>query len=115
MSYTDYFTLLASAPSFVETKVRASQICSTLVRWADGKQLTIAPQKSSVTLFASATHQSRLQTQVRIGDGVALSNRTPKILGVTLDTNFIFVLHARKCVEQTSRALNSMKALAGLN
>ena len=43
--------LLASAPSIVEAEARANQLCSTLVKWADGKQLAIATQKSSVTLF----------------------------------------------------------------
>ena len=41
-SYTDDFTLLASAPSIVESEMRANQLCSTLVRLADGKQLAIA-------------------------------------------------------------------------
>ena len=66
-SYADDFTLLASAPSIVEAKARANQLCTILVRWADAKQQAIAPQKSSVTLFTSDTHQSRFHPQVRIG------------------------------------------------
>ena len=85
------------------------------MRWADGRQLTIALQKSSVTLFNSDTHQSRLHPQMRIGDAVAPLNRTPKILGVTLDTHFTFAPHARDCVERASRALKVMKATAGSN
>ena len=50
-----------------------------------------------------------LHPQVRIGD----FNRTPKILGVTLDTHFTFGPHSRDCVELASRALNFMKVLAG--
>ena len=49
-SYADDFTLLASAPSIEESEAWAIQLCSTLVRWADGKQMAIAPQKSSVAL-----------------------------------------------------------------
>ena len=52
-SYADDFTLLPSAPSIVEAEARANQPCSSLVRWAEGKQLAIAPLKSSVTLFTS--------------------------------------------------------------
>ena len=85
-SYADNFTLLASAPSIVEAKARANKLRAILVRWADGKQLAIATQKSSVTLFTSDTHQSQLHPQVRIGEAVALLNRTPKILSVTLDS-----------------------------
>ena len=113
MSYADAFTLLASTPSIVEAEARANQLCAILLRWADGKQLAIAPQKSSVTLFTFDTHQSRLHPQVRIGDAVAQLNKSPKILGVTLDTYFTFGPHTRDCVERASRALNVMKALAG--
>ena len=112
-SYADDFTLLASAPSIVEAEARANQLCTILVRWADDKKLAIAPQKSRVTLFTSDTHQSQLHPQVRISDAVAPLNRTPKILGVTLDTHFTLDSHARDCVERASRALNVMKALAG--
>ena len=112
--------------SIVEAEARANQFCSTgpprhrftpssLVRWADGKQLAIAPQKSSVTLFTSDTHQTRLHPQVRIGDVVAPLNRTPKILGVHRDTHFTFGPHVCDCVERSSSALNVVKALAGLN
>ena len=112
-SYSDDFTLLASASSIVEAEARDNQLCSILMRWEDGKQLAIAPQKSSVSLITSGTHQSRVHPQVRIGDAMAPLNRTPKILGVTLDTNCTFSPHARNCVGWASRALNVMKALAG--
>ena len=98
-SYADNFTLLAYAPSILEAEARANQLCSSLVRWTDGKQLAIAPQKSRVTMFTSHTLQSRLHPQVRI----------LKILGVTLDIHFTFGSHARDCVERASRALNVMK------
>ena len=58
------------------------------------------------TLFTLDTHQSRLQPQVQIGDAVAPMNRTPKILGVTLDTHYTIGPHARDCVERASRALS---------
>ena len=114
-SYSDDFTLLASAPDIMEAKARANQLLSFLVRRADGKQLTIAPQKSSVTLFTSDTHQSRLHPQVRIGDAVAPLKQTSKIMGVMLDTHFTFGFHIRDFVERASRALNVMKTLAGSN
>ena len=112
-SFADDFTLVASAPSIVEAEARANRLCSLLVRWADGKQLPIASQESSVTLLTSDTHQSRLHPQVRIGDAVAPQNRTPKILAVTLDSHFTFGPHTRDCIERAPRALNVMKDLAG--
>ena len=65
------FMLMASAPSIVEDEARANQLCSILVRWADGKQ-------PAITLLH------------RIGNGVVPLNKTPKVLGITLDTHFTF-------------------------
>ena len=89
-SYTDDFTLLASTLLPASRKSRQGQTNYVLLLW--GWQMAsnwpfIAPQKSSGILFASDTHQSRLHPQVRIVDAVA-PLRTPKIIGVTLDTYF---------------------------
>ena len=92
-----------------------NQLCSSLVRWADGKQLAIATQKSGVTLFTSDTHLSDSSFKCESVTGWPPWNRTPKILGVTLNTHFTFAPHARDCVEQASRALNVIKALAESN
>ena len=95
-SYADDFTLLASASSIVEAKPWAN----LLQRWAEGKQLPIACQKSSVMLFSSDTLQSWLHLQVQIRDEMTPLNRTPKILGITLDYGHPFYLgpsHPRLC------------------
>ena len=89
-SYADDFPLLSSTPSIVEAEAKANELCSSLVRWTDGMQLTIVPPKYSVTLFTSDNHQSQLHRQMRIDDAVAPLNRTPKILVITLDTYFTF-------------------------
>ena len=75
-SYADDFTLLASDNSIVWAEMRANQPCSSLVRWAVGKQQAIAPQISNVTPFTLDIHQFRLHPQLVIGDGVATLNRT---------------------------------------
>ena len=112
-SYADDFKLLAFAPSIVEANARANQLCSTLMRWTEGKELAIYPQKSSVTLFTSDTHQSWFHPQVYISDEVVPLNRTPKILGVTHDTHFTFGPRTHDCVERASMALNVMKPSLG--
>ena len=111
-SYADDFALLASAPSIVEAEVRANQLCTILVSWADGKQLAIAPKKSSVTLFTldPPVPTPPSSANRRRSDSV---EQIPKILGVTLDPHFTFGPLTRDCVEWASRALNIMKALAG--
>ena len=50
---------------------------------------------------------------VQIRDELALLDNTSKILGVMLDTHFTFNPQVRDCVEQASKALKVVKALAG--
>ena len=72
-----------------------------------------APQKYSMTSFPTDTPQSWLHQQLRIVDEVTPWNRTPKILGVKLDTHFTFGPHVRDCVKRALSAFNAViKALA---
>ena len=66
---------------------------------------------NSIARLPAKCSRSHKCTSVMIK--LALLNRTPKILRVTLDNPFNFDLHARDCVERISRALNVMKALTG--
>ena len=68
ISYANDFLLLDSAPSIVEAEARVNQLYSTLVRWVNGKQLAIAPQKSSMTLLIMDIHQSWRHPQVQTND-----------------------------------------------
>ena len=52
-SCIDDFTLLAFVSCIVEAETRPNQLPTTLLRWANGKQLDIARQKISVTLLPS--------------------------------------------------------------
>ena len=88
---------------------------TTLVEWAQRKELSIAPHKSSVTLFTPDTHQSHLHPKVKIGDDVIPLNRTPKILGVTWDTRLTFAAHARDISARSASSLRISKLLAGTN
>ena len=111
-SYSDKFTLLASAPSIVEAEARAN--CAPF--WFCGLMVSIwplAPWNPAWPCSHPIPTSPDCHPQVQIGNAVALLNRTIKILDVTLDIHFTFGPHARDCVEQASRALNVTKALAG--
>ena len=110
--------LLLPAISIQEAEEKANLPCTTLVRWADGMQLAIAPQKSSMNRLTSNTHLSWLHSQVRIGirGGPAEQNakNADRALRWTVDTQFTFGPHTRDCIERASRALNVIKALADM-
>ena len=78
LSDADDLMFLASAHGFLKTETRANQLSTPLVRLANGKQLTIAPQKFSVTLFTSVSHKSWLHSLVQFFDKMAPLNRTKK-------------------------------------
>ena len=88
-------------------------LMTSLADWTDSKELVIAPQKSSVTLFTPDTHQSHYHPQVKIHDSLIPLDRSPKILGINWDTHLNFGAHARTTIERATRALGILKALAG--
>ena len=55
-SYANDFTLLAFAPCIMQAEAWMNLVCSTLVRWAEGRQLAVAPQKSSIRDLTSDTY-----------------------------------------------------------
>ena len=113
--YANNFTIMASSPKVDKTVEKANRLMTTVVEWAGRKELSIAPHKSSVTLFTPDTHQSQLHPKVKIGDDVIPLNRPPKILGVTWDTHLTFAAHARDIIARSASSLRISKALAGTN
>ena len=71
--------------------------------------LQVPAPKSSVTLFASDTHQSPCHL---IGTPLPLQ-RHHKLLSVTFDPQLIFHIYARVLKEQNAEHLKILKALAG--
>ena len=106
---------MASSPKVEEAVVKANRLITTLMEWRGSKELSIAPHKSSVTLFNPDTHQSHLHPKVKIGPDVIPLNLTPKILGVTWDANLTFASHARDIISRSASSLRISKALAGTN
>ena len=51
-SYADDFTIRASSPKVDEAVVKANRLMTTLVDWAGRKELSIAPNKSSLSLLS---------------------------------------------------------------
>ena len=114
-SYADDFTVMATSSSLLEAEAEVNQHLTTLVEWTVRKELSIAPEKSSVTLFTPDTHQSQYHPQVRIRDTLVPLDRSPKILGINWDTHLTFGPHARNTIERATRSLGVLKALSGTN
>ena len=104
---------LETSPDLRTLEERLSEDLRQISQWADLKKLKIAPAKSQVTLFTPDTHQSRYHPQVHINDTLVPLEKTPKILGVVLDTHFNFSSHAAYIATKVSSRLRILKALAG--
>ena len=85
-----------------------------MVEWAKRKQLSIAPEKSTITFFTpDKARQSRVHPQVFI-NGVAIPlDKTPKILGVRFDTHYNFSAHVMDVVKKTRSKYGILHGLAG--
>ena len=76
--------------------------------------LKVAPEKCSITLFTpDKARQSKTHPQV-IVDGVPIPlDKSPRILGVHLDTHFSFNQHAQKVAKNCRSKIRILSSLAG--
>ena len=70
MTLNDNITKMEIRQIAYKSDTRPNQNMSLLVVWADWKQLFIASQKSSVTLFPSDARKFWLLPQVRVADAI---------------------------------------------
>ena len=76
--------------------------------------LQIAPEKCSITFFTpDKSRQSKIHPQVSIARSAIPLDKTPRILGVRLDTHYTFSSHAMDVVRFCKNKLRTLRALAG--
>ena len=75
--------------------------------------LLISAPKSTVTHFTLETKQAKYHPDIKIAGSQLLLNRSPKILGVHLDTSLTFNVHSTQAATRHSNRNNVLKALAG--
>ena len=113
MSYADDVSVYTSGPVIEDLTVQLTEYLSEVADFFDRKNLLISASKSSVTLFTPQTAQANIHPQVQIRGDVLPLNRTPKILGVILDTMFCFGPHCKAAASRVQQRNAVMKALAG--
>ena len=88
----------------------------TLVRhrFLRENSLLISAAKSSVTLFTPDSAQVNTRPKIKIADSELPLVRSPKLLGVYLDTFFSFNKHCVQVANRVSKT-NVLKVLAGTN
>ena len=98
-----------------ELEHKVNTYLTEMSRFLQENSLLISAPKSSVTLFTPDPAQANTRPKIKIADSEIPLVRSPKLLGVYLDTFFSFNKHCVQVANRVSKRNNVLKALAGTN
>ena len=98
-----------------ELEHKVNTYLTEMSRFIRENSLLISAPKSSVTLLRPDPAQANTHPKVKIADSEIPLVRSPKLLGVYLDTFFSFNKHCVQVANRVSKRNNVLKALAGTN
>lgn len=113
ISYADDFTLIASGKKIPALGATLSSYLDRLAGFFDSRGLMVSPTKTTVTLLTPDTKEANLHPNVRLKNILLPLEKTPKILGVTLDTMFSYATHTKTVAAKVNNRVNIMRALSG--
>ena len=108
-------TVWASVVKISEIEQKVNTYLTDMSRFLWENSLLITAPKSSVTLFTLYPAQPNTHPKIKIADSELPLVRSPKILGVYLDTLFSFNNHSVQVANRVSKRNNVLKALSGIN
>ena len=98
--YADDIIVWASGVEITELEHKVNTYLTEMSRFLRENSLLISAPKSSVTLFTPDPAQANTRPKIKIADSEIPLVRSPKLLGVYLDTFFSFNKH---CVQVANR------------
>ena len=101
--------------SWPSNRATSSPYLTEMSRFLWENSLLISAPKSSVTLFTPDPSQANTHPKIKIADSEIPLVRSPKLLGVYLDTFFSFNKHCVQVANRVSKRNNVLKALVGTN
>ena len=113
--YADDITVWASGVEIKELEHKVNTYLTEMSRFLRENSLLISAPKSLVTLFTPDPAQSNTHPKIKIDDSGIPLVRSPKLLGVYLDTFFSFNKHCVQVANRVSKRNNVLKALACTN
>ena len=111
--YADDITVWASGVQIPVLEHQINSYLEEMSTFLKVNSLLISAPKSTVTLFTPDPFQARFHPKIALADAILPLERTPKILGVLLDTSFAFHHHFEYVANRVSKRNNILKALAG--
>jgi hypothetical protein len=112
-SFANDFYSAASSFNFATIAKTLNENMALVEAWAVAKKLTIAPHKSTITLFTLDPHQSNVHPQVFYKGEHILLDKTPKWLGINVDSRINSSYHATDLDARLSRQIQIIRALSG--
>lgn len=113
VTYADDISILSSGPNINALCDDINDYVPAVTQFLTNRGLIVSPEKSSVTLFTSATKEANVHPPVTIdGKPVPLLKR-PKVLGVIHDTMYTFAEHCKQAASRMRKRNNVLKALSG--
>ena len=113
--YADDITVWASGVEISELEHKVNTYLTEMSLFLRENSLLISAPKLSVTLFTPDPAQANTHPKIKIADSEIPLVRSPKLLGVYLDTFFSFNKHCVQVANRVSKRNNVLKALAGTN
>ena len=113
--YADDITVWASGVEITELEHKVKTYLTEMSRFLRENSFLISAPKSSVTLFTPDPAQANSRPKIKIADSEIPLVRSPKLLGVYLDTFFSFNKYCVQVANRVSKRNNVLKALAGTN
>ena len=111
--YADDISVWASGAKIPELEVKINDYLEKMSEFLKLNSLLISAPKSTVPLFTPETKQAKYHPDIKIAGSQLPLNRSPKILGVHLDTCLTFNVHCSQAATRVSNRNNVLKALAG--
>ena len=111
--YADDLSVYAMSPDIQILDDRVNSYVPTLLQFFKKRDLTVLPEKSTVTLFTAQPNQSREHSQILINGTTVPLEKQPRILGVTHDTMYTFAAHCRNQAVKVRARNYILKALTG--
>ena len=112
IKYPDDITIYTCGPLVADLINGLNIYLSQVLNYIDNKKLTVSTAKSTDTLFTPDTHEHHIHPQVKLADQVLPLEKSPKVLGVTLETNLTFTQHCNNIVVRVQQHNNVLKTLA---
>lgn len=113
VGFADDIVLMVLGQSQLEVEVQASEAISIIERWMGERKLSLAHQKTEVTMVCN--RQSVQLAHIRAGNVTIESKRSIRYLGVMIDDRLLFSSHVNYACDKASKAVASLSRMMANN